>query len=84
VRARLPAGRRAHVAVHHTQAEPEARALADRLRAACDPVELFVTEFTPVMGAYCGPGLLGAAFYAEAGEYGGEAGDDGGEADDDR
>jgi hypothetical protein len=28
-------------------------------------VELFTTEFTPVMGGYCGPGLLGAAFYTE-------------------
>jgi fatty acid-binding protein DegV len=30
-----------------------------------DCPEMFVTEFTPVMGAHTGPGLLGMAFYAE-------------------
>jgi len=27
------------------------------------PEELFVSEFSPVMGSYTGPGLLGLAFY---------------------
>ena len=36
----------------------------DRLiRGAMDCRELFISQFTPVMGAHTGPGLLGAAFY---------------------
>ena len=40
-------------------ADELARALADR----CDCRQLVITEFTPVMGANTGSGLLGAAFY---------------------
>ena len=36
--------------------------LEARIRAAFDCVEVYTTEFTPVMGGYCGPGLLGVAF----------------------
>jgi DegV family protein with EDD domain len=56
---------RVHVAVQHASAPEEAAALEDRVRRAFNCVELFTTEFTPVMGGYCGPGLLGAAFYTE-------------------
>ncbi len=28
-------------------------------------IELFITEFTPVMGVHTGPGVIGAAFYCE-------------------
>ena len=40
-------------------------ALAARVRASLDPKELFITEFTQVMGVHTGPGLLGFAFYTE-------------------
>lgn len=47
-------------------AAPErARELRDRIANRFNTVELFITEFTPVMGVHTGPGLVGAAFYAE-------------------
>ena len=57
-----------HVAVQHARAADEAADLARRLAGELDCAEMLITEFTPVMGAYCGPGLIGAAFYTEAGE----------------
>jgi DegV family protein with EDD domain len=60
-----PAGAPLHLAVQHARAPAEAAWLLDRLRARRDCVEEYVTEFTPVMGAYCGPGLVGAAFYPD-------------------
>jgi DegV family protein with EDD domain len=61
----IPADAQVHVAVQHASAPEEAAALEERVRGAFSCVELFTTEFTPVMGGYCGPGLLGAAFYTE-------------------
>ncbi len=58
------AGRgRLHVCVHHTNVPEEAAALAEQVRTSLEPRELFVTEFTQVMGVHAGPGLLGFAFY---------------------
>jgi len=59
------AGPRLHVAVHHTNAPDEAGRLAGLIRSELDPTELFITEFTQVMGVHTGPGLLGCAFYSE-------------------
>ncbi|HEY81839.1 MAG TPA: DegV family protein [Dehalococcoidia bacterium] len=53
-----------HVAVMHADALDEAIALKDRISSQFDCAELFVTEFTPVMGVHTGPGLLGVAFYS--------------------
>ena len=36
---------------------------AERLRAELGPAELFVTEFTPVIGAHVGPGLVWCALH---------------------
>jgi len=65
VRQTVPAGGRLHAAIQHARAEDEAARLAERIADAFAPVELYTTEFTPVMGGYCGPGLLGVAFYVE-------------------
>jgi DegV family protein with EDD domain len=54
-----------HVCVQHTDAPNEAQALADRVSASMRPAELYVQEFTRVMGAHTGPGLLGFSFYSE-------------------
>ena len=59
------AGPRLHVAVQPTNARYEADRLAGLVRSELSPVELFVTEFTQVMGVHTGPGLLGFAFYSE-------------------
>lgn len=54
-----------HAAVLHADTNGEAEDLRDLLTARFNCVELYVTEFTPVMGAHTGPGLLGVAFYGE-------------------
>lgn len=70
VRASIPSGARVHAAVQHAQAEREAETIEAMLRDTFDCRELYTTEFTPIMGGYCGPGLLGVAFYCEANEDG--------------
>ena len=53
----------ARVAVVHAGAPQQAQELAERLSHAVMPAELFITEFTPVIGAHTGPGLVGCAFH---------------------
>lgn len=53
-----------HVAVMHADALDKALALRDRIVSQFDCTELFITEFTPVMGVHTGPGLVGVAFYS--------------------
>lgn len=55
-----------HVNVMHAHAASDAQDLRQRVEDEFDCRELFVSEFTPVMGSHLGPGLLGLAFYAEA------------------
>jgi DegV family protein with EDD domain len=59
------AGRPVHAAVLHADVPGEAEALRRSIDERFDCVELHVTDFTPVMGAHTGPGLLGVAFFAE-------------------
>jgi fatty acid-binding protein DegV len=54
-----------HVNVMHTDALEDAKALQRRVDSEFNCVENYVSEFTPVMGAHLGPGLLGIAFYTE-------------------
>ena len=58
-------GKRVHVAVHHTDAAEEGERLKERVRQEFDCVELWLTEFSPIMGYAAGRGALGLAFYAE-------------------
>jgi len=53
-----------HCAVAHASAAEEAEALLARLRAELDCAEALVTEFTPLMGAHTGPGVLGIAAWS--------------------
>ena len=55
----------AHVAVMHAFAPDEAEKLKERVAAEFNCVELWVTEFSPVMGYATGTGTLGLAFYKE-------------------
>lgn len=56
----------ARVAVIHAGAPEPAAALAERIRDELAPVELFISELTPVIGAHTGPGLVGCAFHPVA------------------
>jgi len=57
-------GQPLHVAVMHADALKKAIALRDRIASEFDCAELFITEFTPVMGVHTGPGVIGIAFYS--------------------
>ncbi len=58
-------GRPVHVNVMHAQVADDAQRLCQRMEMEFNCQELFISEFTPVMGAHLGPGLLGLAFYAD-------------------
>jgi len=59
-------GKPLHVAVMHADAPDNALVLREHIAAQFHCSELFITEFTPVMGVHTGPGLLGVAFYSES------------------
>jgi len=63
---RVVKGQPLHVAVMHADALDKATALRERIASQFNCAELFITEFTPVMGVHTGPGLLGIAFYGES------------------
>jgi len=54
-----------HAAVVHADALEEAKRLKEELSSRFHCVELLTTEFTPVIGAHTGPGVLGVVFYTE-------------------
>ena len=54
-----------HIAVMHAYCPDEAEELKKRLDTEFNCIELFITEFTPVMGYATGTGTLGFAFYQE-------------------
>ncbi len=56
-------GQPLHVAVTHADALDKAIALRNQISSQFDCAELLLTEFTPVMGAHTGPGVIGVAFY---------------------
>jgi DegV family protein with EDD domain len=63
--AKLPKDQAMHAAIAHADVKGEAEALRRTVSERFDCAELLVTEFTPVVGAHTGPGLLGIAFYSE-------------------
>lgn len=54
-----------HVAVMHADALEQAISFKNRISSQFECREIFITEFTPVMGVHTGPGLIGVAFYGE-------------------
>lgn len=57
--------RQVHVAVMHVYAEEDAIQLKKRVASEFNCTELWLTEFSPLMGYACGTGTLGLAFYPE-------------------
>jgi DegV family protein with EDD domain len=55
-----------HAAVMHADAPARARSLQQRILVKFECRDIYITEFTPVMGVHTGPGLVGVAFYSEA------------------
>lgn len=60
---KIVTGQPLHVAVMHADALDDALVLRNQISSKFDCTELFITEFTPVMGVHIGPGLIGIAFY---------------------
>ena len=56
-------GRPTRAAVMHAAEPGKAEMLAEQLQARLQIKELFITEFTPAIGAHTGPGLVGCAFH---------------------
>jgi len=54
-----------NVAVMHVYAHEQAEMLKERVSAEFNCTELWVTEFSPLMGYTCGTGTLGLAFYPD-------------------
>ena len=59
------AGRGVHAAIMHADAPQEAEELRGLAERELSCREVFVSEFTPGMGAHIGPGLLGIAYWVE-------------------
>ncbi|MDD4875555.1 MAG: DegV family protein [Dehalococcoidales bacterium] len=55
-----------HVAVMHTYSLKDAENLKKRVLNEFNCIELWLTEFSPVMGYACGTGTLGLAFYSDS------------------
>ena len=53
-----------HATVMHAASAEAAEDLRQQVEAEFPCQELFISEFTPVMGAHIGPGLLGIAFWS--------------------
>lgn len=54
-----------HAAVLHADLPQEAEHLCDLVAGRFRCLELWTAEFTPLMGAHTGPGVLGVGFYPE-------------------
>lgn len=53
-----------HAMVMHAQAPEHASSLSQGIDTEFECAELFESEFTPVMGAHIGPGIVGVAFWS--------------------
>jgi DegV family protein with EDD domain len=58
-------GKELHIAVMHADAPEEAVTLKNKILSRFECKDIYITEFTPVMGVHTGPGLVGVAFYEE-------------------
>jgi len=52
-----------HVIVMHTNELAEANDLRNKIKSQLNCAEIYVADFTPVMGVHTGPGLLAVAYY---------------------
>lgn len=54
-----------HAAVMNALAPEESQMMFDEVKRRLNPVEIFNTELSPIVGAHVGPGTLGVIYYAE-------------------
>jgi len=65
MKSKIGKGESIHAAVMHANVIERARLLKERIASRFRCAEIFITEFTPVMGVHTGPGVIGVAFYVE-------------------
>ncbi|HLE02578.1 MAG TPA: DegV family protein, partial [Dehalococcoidia bacterium] len=65
MRERAGGKRPLHVSVFYANALEAALALREEIIREFQPQELYLTQFTSVMGVHTGPGVVGLAYYAE-------------------
>lgn len=56
---------RLHINIQHTVCREEAEQVKDRIKSEFNCAEIFITDFTPVMGAHTGTGVLCFSFFSE-------------------
>ena len=61
----VEAGAAVHMSVLQVAAPQEAERFKDELVARFNPVEISITEASPVIGAHAGPGTVGVSFFVE-------------------
>lgn len=54
-----------HASVIHAAAPEDAERFKQQVIERLDPVELIITELSPVVGTHTGPGLVGMGYYTE-------------------
>ncbi len=59
-------GRPVHVGIVHAHAREQAEQLAEEVRRRLDCRDLFIAEFSPVIGVHAGPGTVGLALHPAA------------------
>ena len=52
-----------YISVMHADAIDKATELIELIKSKTQYKELFLTNVSPIIGAYAGPGMIGAAFY---------------------
>jgi len=62
---RVDGYRELRLAIMHADAADKVIELEELIRYKLNPSELSYTDFTPVMGAHAGPGVIGLAYYFE-------------------
>jgi len=63
MKSKIEKGQSIHAAVMHANVIERARLLKEQITSRFRCAEIFITEFTPVMGIHTGPGVIGVAFY---------------------
>ncbi|MEJ2746838.1 MAG: DegV family protein [Anaerolineae bacterium] len=55
-----------HTAVMNAVAPEDAAQIAEQVKQRVNPVEMYITELSPVIGTHAGPGTIGVIYYAES------------------
>ncbi len=55
-----------HAAIMHALAPEESQMMFDEVKRRLNPVEMYNTELSPIVGAHVGPGTVGVIYYAES------------------